>query len=164
MAATKSLLIVAVVAVVIALGMFVFVTDAPAYAGTNAATCNNCHMMDAAYENWYHGGHERVTECVDCHLPHDNLIDYYFEKAKTGMHDVYAFSTGTTPVMIRAKPETKKIIQANCIRCHEDTVDAILMVPMPFDRQCWDCHPTMAHGQRGISLVPYQDSGLYPIK
>ena len=161
---TKLPLIVAFSAAVLALGMFVYVTDAPAYAGTNAAICNNCHVMDSQYENWYHGGHRNATECVDCHLPHDNMVDYYIAKARTGLHDVYVFSTGTTPQLIRAKADTKGIIQSNCIRCHKSTVENIMLGPQPFDRYCWECHRSVAHGKRGISIVPYQDSILYPSK
>jgi cytochrome c nitrite reductase small subunit len=161
---TKSPLIIASSAFIIALGAFVFITGAPAYMGTDAATCNNCHVMDSQYENWYHGGHSNVTECVDCHLPHDNIIHYYIAKAETGMHDVYVFSTGTTPELIRAKANTKTIIQSNCIRCHKSTVDDIMQGPQPFDRHCWDCHRSVSHGQRGISISPYQDSSLYPAK
>lgn len=161
---TKLPLIIAFAVFIIALGMFVYVTDAPAYMGTDAATCNNCHVMDSQYENWYHGGHRSVTECVDCHLPHDNIIHYYIAKAETGMHDVFVFSTGMTPDLIRAKANTKLIIQSNCIRCHKSTVDNIMQGSQPFDRQCWDCHRSVAHGQRGISISPYQDSPLYPTK
>jgi len=150
-------LIVGVAALVIALGMFVYVVEPLAYMGAEAATCNNCHVMDGAYENWYHAPHEKVTECVDCHLPHDNVVNYWFEKGKTGMHDVFYFSTGQTPEVIRAKPETKAIIQANCIRCHQDTVESIVMGAQPFERQCWDCHRSSAHGERGISVAPRQD-------
>jgi cytochrome c nitrite reductase small subunit len=28
--------------------------------------------------------------------------------------------------------------------------------PMELDRYCFDCHRSAAHGQRGISLLPYQ--------
>ncbi len=166
MSTIRMLSIVAVVAAVIALGLFVYVTDAPAYAGKNPATCNNCHVMDAAYENWFHGGHETVTVCVDCHLPHDNFVHYYYEKARTGLHDVYTFSSGGTPLLIRAKPETQQIIQNNCIRCHTDTVDGLLAWPQgqAFDRHCWECHRTAAHAARGISIAPRQDADLYPVK
>src|SRR5512138_2665186 len=144
------LAIVAAAAAVVALALFAYVTDAPAYAGTNPATCNNCHVMDSQYENWYHGAHAERAECVECHLPHQNFIAYWIAKGQTGMHDVYYFSTGQTPEMIRSKAETKQIIQDNCIRCHESTVDSILGGPMAFDRNCWDCHRNVAHGARGI--------------
>jgi cytochrome c nitrite reductase small subunit len=159
----KSLLI-GFLALVVALGTFVFVAEPLSYMGTEATTCNNCHVMNTAYENWYHAPHEKVTECVDCHLPHDNFINYWFEKGKTGMHDVYYFSTGQTPELIRAKPEAQAIIQENCIRCHQQKVEDILMGPQAFDRKCWDCHRSVAHGQRGLGLSTYQDSIVYPVK
>jgi len=52
-------------------------------------------------------------------------------------------------------------VQGNCIRCHEDAVETIMMGAQPFDRNCWDCHRNVAHGPRGISITPYQDSTLY---
>lgn len=158
---TKTPLIIAIVAAVVALGVFVLVTDTPAMMGSSAEVCANCHVMDAVYENWYRASHGNWTECVDCHLPHENVFAYYFAKGKTGMHDVYVFTTGQTPVMIRANEDTKKWVQANCIRCHEDAVETIMVGAQPFDRSCWDCHRNVAHGPRGISIAPFQDSSIY---
>lgn len=155
---------IAIAAAVIALGIFVFVTDAPSYAGTDSETCNNCHVMEPMYENYYHAAHQRVAECADCHLPHENLIAYYFEKGRQGAHDVYVFSTGTTPEMIRANEHSREIIQSNCVRCHQETVETVMMGAQPFDRMCWECHRDVAHGPRGLSNSPFQDSTLYPIK
>jgi cytochrome c nitrite reductase small subunit len=157
-------LLVAVSAFGIAMGIFIYDSDALAYAGTQAETCNNCHVMDPMYENWYHAPHEKWTECVDCHLPHDNPAVYFFEKGRQGFHDVYVFSTGQTPAVIRANENSRAIVQKNCIRCHADTVDSIIMGDQPFKRFCWDCHRDAAHGQRGISNQPHQDSAIYPVK
>ncbi len=157
-------LIIGTAVLAAALGVFAWVTDAPAYLGSNSDTCNNCHVMDAAYENYYHAAHERWAECADCHIPHDNFIHYYFYKGKSGMHDVYIFSTGQTPELIRATQQTDEIVQANCIRCHTGTVESIVLGAQPFDRYCWDCHRSVAHGKRGSSASLYQDSVLYPNK
>lgn len=161
---SKYIYLIAIFAAVVALGTFALVSEAFTYAGTRAETCANCHVMDDAYENWYHGPHEKWTECVDCHLPHQNAVIYYIEKGRTGMHDVFVFSTGQTPEVIRAKPETKAIIMENCIRCHKNTVEAVVMGPQANDRYCWECHRNVAHGARGISLLPLQDSALYSNK
>ncbi len=155
---------IAITVAVIALGFFVYVSDAPAYAGKSPETCANCHVMDSQYENWYHAPHEKVAECVDCHLPHENVVAYYLEKGRQGAKDVYAFTTGNIPAAIRASKKTKSIIQSNCLRCHAGKVESIVMGPQPFDRYCWDCHRSVSHGTRGISLVPYQDSTIYPVK
>lgn len=157
-------ILIGILALVVALGTFMFVAEPLSYMSSRAATCNNCHVMDAAYENWFHAPHEKVTECVDCHLPHDNPFSYWFEKGRTGLHDVYFFSTGQTPDLIRAKPETQAIIQDNCIRCHTNTMADILTIAQPFDRYCWDCHRSVAHGPRGLSLYSNQDSVIYPAK
>ena len=151
----------AIAAAAVAFGLFIYVSGALAYAGTSASTCNNCHVMDSQYENWYHAAHADSTVCVECHLPHDNPINYYVAKARTGLHDVYYFSTGQTPELIRAKPDTQRYIQANCVRCHRSTVEDILSGPQAFDRNCWDCHRSVAHGARGMSVVPYQDAMIY---
>ena len=161
---TKTPFILAITVAILALGFFVFVTDAPAYGGHAPETCNNCHVMDSQYENWYHAPHEKVAECVDCHLPHDNMAVYYLEKGRQGMKDVYAFVTGNIPVAIRASDKTKGIIQENCLRCHDNTVENIMLGDQPFERYCWDCHRSASHGERGASIVPYQDSTLYPTK
>lgn len=146
---------------VAALGIFAWVTDAPAYLGHEASTCNNCHVMDAQYENWSHAAHARAAVCTDCHLPHQNFVSYYLYKGYSGMKDVLSFTFKTYPAAIRATAQTDRIIQANCIRCHAGTVDAILAGAQPFDRDCWDCHRSVAHGERGLSLSPYQDVEVY---
>jgi cytochrome c nitrite reductase small subunit len=158
-------LLIALAAFVLAMGVFVATTDALTYAGAHAETCANCHVMDSMYENYYHAAHEKWAECADCHLPHENIVAYYFEKGRQGAHDVYFFSTGQTPEMIRANEHSQEIIQSNCLRCHENTVEDIMMAgAQPLDRNCWECHRAVAHGERGISTVPYQDSNFYPVK
>jgi cytochrome c nitrite reductase small subunit len=142
---------------VLTLGIFIYVTDPVSYMGNDPTTCANCHVMDSAYEDWYHGPHGRSVLCSECHAPHDNLIVYYYVKTKLGLRDVYAFSTGQIPALIRASAATKKTVQANCIRCHAATVENIMAGTQPYDRECWDCHRTTAHGERGLSLLPRQD-------
>jgi len=156
--------IVAIVVAALAMGYFAFVTEAASYGGSAPETCANCHVMDSQYESWYHGAHENWAKCTDCHLPHDNFAVYYAEKGRQGAKDVYAFVTGNIPVAIRASDKTKGIVQENCVHCHEDSVESIVMGAQPFDRYCWDCHRDIAHNARGGSGLPYQDSSLYPTK
>src|SRR5512134_2212527 len=65
----KHPLFMAGAAAAVALGLFAFVTEAPAYAGTASETCANCHVMDSMYENYYRAAHHQWAECADCHLP-----------------------------------------------------------------------------------------------
>jgi cytochrome c nitrite reductase small subunit len=154
-------LIVGIVIFLAALGIFAWVTGAPAYLSHEPTTCNNCHVMDAQYENWYHAAHAQFAVCTDCHLPHQNIVSYYLYKGYSGMKDVISFTFKTYPDAIRASQQTDKIVQANCIRCHTDTVENIVAGAQPFDRTCWSCHRSIAHGERGLSLTPYQDKEVY---
>jgi len=147
---------IGIIAVLVVIGVGLYATDFTAYLGNDPNTCNNCHVMDAVYENWFHGGHALVATCNDCHTPH-SLIPKYITKAKSGYHHVTAFLFNTYPDAIRAKEESKEIVQENCIACHEETVATIIASPMEFDRNCFDCHRTSAHGVRGSSMYPYQE-------
>jgi cytochrome c nitrite reductase small subunit len=148
-------LLIGVLALLAVIGVGLYVTDFTAYLGNNPTTCNNCHVMDAVYESWYHGGHKLWANCSDCHTPHD-LIPKYIVKAQSGFNHVSAFLLGHIPDAIRAKESSLQIVQENCIRCHEEAADNIINGPMAFDRYCFDCHRSVSHGERGISTLPYQ--------
>ena len=150
-------LIIGVVSLLAVEGVGMYVTDFTAYLGTNPTTCNNCHVMDAAYEGWYHGGHQQWATCGDCHTPHA-FIPKYIVKAESGYRHVSAFTLGHMPDAIRAIPATHEIVQENCIRCHAETVANIVDSPMGNDRNCFECHRDVAHGDRGVSILPYQHS------
>jgi cytochrome c nitrite reductase small subunit len=151
-------ILVGMIALAAVVGVGLVATNFTAYLGNNPTTCNNCHVMDGAYEGWFHGAHQAWADCTDCHTPHA-FIPKYIVKAESGYHHVTAFVFGNIPDAIRAMESSRKVIQANCIRCHKDAVEAIIAGPMAMDfgRYCFDCHRTVAHGERGISLLPYQD-------
>lgn len=151
----KYVVMVIVLTLIVVVGIGMYVTDFTAYLGNNPTTCNNCHVMDAVYESWAHAGHARWASCNDCHTPHA-LIPKYIVKAQSGYHHVTAFISNSIPDAIRAKPSSKDVVQENCIRCHEETVSAMIDNIVPLERYCFDCHRTVAHGERGISLLPYR--------
>jgi cytochrome c nitrite reductase small subunit len=144
-------LTLAALAVVGAVLLGLQTTNFTAYLFDDPATCNNCHVMGTVYEGWYHSQHRQWATCNDCHTPH-SLIPKYLTKAQSGMHHVFAFSTGGIPDAIRAKPSSKAIAQENCLRCHEETVSEISDGQMDAGRYCFDCHRADPHGIRGVSL------------
>ena len=156
-------IITGLVALIAVLGVAAYTTNFTTYLGDDPTTCNNCHVMDGAYEGWFHAGHGRVASCNDCHVPHD-FFGKYTTKAISGFNHVYHFTTGNIPVPIRAKDSTKAIIQANCIRCHTETVSAIADGQMDSERYCVACHRDVAHGECGLSLLPYQDTTTVEIQ
>lgn len=152
----KIALIIGIVALVVVAGVGLYITDFTAYLGNYPATCNNCHVMDAVYEGWFHGSHRAWAVCADCHTPHA-FIPKYITKGVSGYHHVSAFALGNIPDAIRAKEDSLEIVQENCVRCHFDTVEDIYAVAMDSDRYCFECHRNVSHGERGVSLLPYQD-------
>jgi cytochrome c nitrite reductase small subunit len=152
-------ILIGIVALVAVAAVGLYVTDFTAYLGNNPATCNNCHVMDYVYEGWYHAGHAEWTTCNDCHTPHA-LIPKYFVKAKSGYHHVTAFVFGNIPDAIRAKEASREVVQENCIRCHSETVSNLDWetgyTSHDPQRFCFECHRSVAHGERGISILPYQ--------
>ena len=160
----RIVLVVGLVSLAVVLGVGMWATDFTVYLGNDPTTCNNCHVMDAVYEGWYHANHQSWATCVDCHTPHD-IIPKYLYKAKSGMNHVTMFSLGHIPEPLRAAEDTKRIVQGNCLRCHAETVsevaDGVMDPEAVGARYCSECHRTVAHGERGITILPYQDKGLY---
>jgi len=160
----KSVLVIGLVSLIVVVAVGMWATDFTVYLGDDPTTCNNCHVMDAVYEGWYHASHQPWAGCTDCHTPH-SFIPKYLYKAKSGANHVSMFTIGHIPEPLRAKPETDRIIQANCLRCHAETVseigDGVMNPGLTGDRYCFECHRSVAHGPRGITILPYQDKGLY---
>ena len=126
-------------------------------------TCKQCHpgqaedVTGSAHYRMASEGNSNTPVCADCHTPHA-LIPKYIVKAQSGYHHVTAFVFGNIPDAIRAKESSKEVIQENCIRCHEKTVEDVADGQMDAGRYCFSCHRSVAHGERGISILPYQDA------
>jgi len=116
--------------------------------GTSDASsyCIRCHVMQSEYEAWVHSGAHRRKECVDCHLPNENQAVHYLWKAIDGMKDLLVFHSGKIPEQIKISSHGEKVLQANCIRCHETTVMLIDQ-----ERKCWNCHRRTTHLHTGIT-------------
>jgi cytochrome c nitrite reductase small subunit len=109
-----------------------------------ASFCASCHVMESEYEAWFHEGAHRRVNCVDCHLPRDNIADHCLWKSLDGMKDTVVFYSGSVPERIEASDHARRVVQSNCIRCHETSVEMI-----DNDRRCWDCHRRMVHLRSG---------------
>lgn len=106
--------------------------------------CVSCHSMEAEYEAWMHSAHSRKM-CVDCHLPNENKAVYYLWKSMDGLKDVIVFYSGSVPDHIKISSHGEKVLQTNCIRCHET---AVMLIDKK--RKCWDCHRRVSHIHTGI--------------
>lgn len=106
--------------------------------------CVGCHPMESEYEAWIHAGAHRRIKCVDCHLPNTNLAIHYIWKSIDGAKDAIFFYSGHVPEIMRLSGHGEKVLQANCVRCHETTVSLI-----DTDRHCWNCHRRVSHTRSG---------------
>jgi cytochrome c nitrite reductase small subunit len=148
------------------IGLFAFafyISKAYSYLSDNPKTCVNCHIMAPQYATWTHNSHRQYANCNDCHVPHNNLINKYYFKAKDGMRHASMFTLRLEPQVIRIKEASQKVVQNNCIRCHinlltdEPIRDLTLEAHLSRnERQCWSCHRETPHGRvNSLSSVPY---------
>jgi cytochrome c nitrite reductase small subunit len=128
-----------------AVGLFVLLGPPRLLAKSEAPDfCASCHVMEAEYEAWRHEGAHRRINCVDCHLPHENVPAHYVWKSIDGLKDMVVFYSGTVPEFIKASDHARKVLQSNCIRCHETSVEMI-----DNERLCWSCHRRLVHVSSG---------------
>lgn len=158
------------VATMIGLGLYVLrLSNAASYLSDDPQACVNCHLMTPQYVTWNHSSHREVAHCNDCHVPHNNVFNKYFFKAKDGLYHASVFTFRAEPQVIKAKAASAEVIQDNCIRCHTDQVTDAKMAGFVedhhgkrTDRTCWECHREVPHGRiKGLSAVGLQ---LDPIK
>jgi cytochrome c nitrite reductase small subunit len=97
--------------------------------------------MAGHYAGWQAAPHHLVATSNDCHTP-AGLVSKYVVKAKNGYHHSMAFTLGGYPEVIRARPESAAVVEANCRRCHEDLVDEIAHGG---GVNCVRCHPSVGH-------------------
>jgi len=145
------------------LGTFTYIvyeSKAPSYLSVESKTCANCHVMLSAYNTWSLSSHRENANCVDCHIPHENIVRKYAAKAADGGRHAAIFTTGTYPEVIRATDSARSTVQQNCVRCHEPMLlpnpmhNADLVSEAAPDRTCWECHRNVPHGL-GNSISTY---------
>jgi cytochrome c nitrite reductase small subunit len=131
------------------------------YLSDDAEACVNCHIMTPQYASWVHSAHREVTNCNSCHVPHDNIFNTYYFKAKDGMRHATIYTMRAEPQVIFIKPAGVKVVQENCVRCHHETVleDRIKVNYVNHyrtDRLCWDCHRHTPHGRvNSLASTPH---------
>jgi cytochrome c nitrite reductase small subunit len=95
-------------------------------------------------------------------VPHNNVFNKYFFKAKDGMRHATMFTLRLEPQVIQIHDAGKEVVQDNCIRCHINllTDDAVkpLTAQAHFvrsERKCWECHREVPHGRvNSLTSVP----------
>lgn len=126
-----------------------YVSNAASYLSDDPATCMNCHVMGPQHASWRNSSHREHATCNDCHVPHDSVVNKYLFKAKDGIRHASLFTIRgknqhQTVQMLEAG---QKVVQQNCLRCHAQHLgDTHLVSPEGTDRNCWECHRQVPHG------------------
>jgi cytochrome c nitrite reductase small subunit len=134
--------------VLIGLAGFTFrYAEGLSYFSTDPQACANCHIMQSQYDSWQKSSHHSVATCVDCHLPHD-FVGKYIAKAENGYHHSkgFTFQDFHEPIMIKGK--NNRILQNNCVHCHEALVDRLTAAAQHGEDapRCVHCHGDVGHG------------------
>lgn len=135
----------ATIGAAIGLGLFTFVyARGSSYLGNDPAACANCHVMNEHYAAWQKSSHHAVAVCNDCHAPPRGLAKYWV-KAVNGYNHSYAFTTGNFPEPLQITPPNRRVTEAQCRRCHADTVAAMGQAS---ELSCIRCHDSVGHRVR----------------
>ncbi len=143
--------------------VIVVISKAPSYLSDRPEVCMNCHVMRTAYSSWQHGSHREVATCVDCHVPHNNIVSKYLFKAQDGLRHSFMFTFRLEPQVIRIAQAGINAVQENCKRCHATQVQFTALRDATGkgarhgdNRLCWECHRTVPHMQAAsLSASPY---------
>jgi len=151
-------------AVLTGLVLFSFhISNASSYLGDKPETCVNCHLMAPQYATWAHSSHREKTNCNDCHVPHNNVLNKYYFKAKDGLRHATMFTLRLEPQVIFIHEAGREVVHKNCVRCHEELLTDIKLRAYNtvthsnrMERKCWDCHRETPHGRvNSLSSVPW---------
>ncbi len=145
-----------------------YVSNAGSYLSDSPQTCVNCHVMAPHYTTWFHSSHREHATCNDCHVPQDNFVNHYVNKAQDGLRHAWIFTMRDEPFVIRIHEPGMDVVQQNCLRCHEHTnhrVSAfegtVAKARAGEQKLCWDCHREVPHGAVTSSAsTPYTNVPL----
>jgi cytochrome c nitrite reductase small subunit len=138
------------IGVFIGVGMYTFhYAEGFSYVSTEPRVCANCHIMRPQLDSWQKSSHHKAALCVDCHLPHD-FIGKYIAKADNGRRHSTGFTFQNFHEPITITEKDSRILQKNCVRCHEPMVQDLVMVGQPDSNtiNCVRCHEGVGHGER----------------
>ncbi|WP_299109567.1 cytochrome c nitrite reductase small subunit [uncultured Tenacibaculum sp.] len=131
------------------------------YMSDDPLACVNCHVMTPMYNSWMHSSHREQASCNDCHVPHDNVLNKYYFKAKDGLFHASVFTARAEPEVMFMREASQEVVQNNCIRCHMQQVTQVKYdgwlenhKENRTERKCWSCHQELPHGTvHGISTI-----------
>ncbi|GBD36387.1 Cytochrome c-type protein NrfH [bacterium HR36] len=121
-----------------------YYAEATSYLREDPQACINCHVMREHYDGWQKAGHHTVAVCNDCHLPHDTIGKWWAKMRNGFFHSkAFTFQDFHEPILIH--PWNQRIVRRNCVECHQELVQHLLLAGQP---DCVRCHQAAGHGPR----------------
>ena len=134
--------------------------------------CGSCHSHKPIVDSFKadkHGGNNRVgltANCVDCHLPHDNMAHYVLAKSKAGLIDIGIEFFGNPDAIdwqSNRKNSENYVYDSGCLTCHtnlEKATEGNMRALLPHrdyfsgrtDSKCVTCHNHVGHKNLGLYL------------
>jgi cytochrome c nitrite reductase small subunit len=145
---------VALIAILIGAAVSTFdYAEGTSYLSDDPRACINCHIMRDQYNDWARGPHHARATCNDCHVPHTSALAKYLVKAEHGYRHSKGFTFQDFHEPIRLQADGVRIVEANCVRCHEELAGGIVHASALARNGgqsgalgCLHCHAGMGHG------------------
>ncbi len=167
--------------------VFVLGTNRAVQVTSTTEYCQSCHIHTGADEAWLQSPHY-INEsgvrvgCVECHLPPKGNFRHFSTKAKTGLHDFFAYHFRDSASFDWERKQQLEhavniVFNESCEKCHENLFPkgltdeggkAHLYYDMNADKldlQCINCHldaghflPNYKHGKLADIQMPRMDS------
>ena len=110
--------------------IILFISNKAIHVTSTDDYCMSCHIHPTADAAWKKSAHFYnksgvKVHCVECHLPPKESSAYLLTKAKTGLHDLYAFYTKDSSSF---NWENKRLLEhavkivynESCLKCHQN--------------------------------------------
>ena len=66
--------------------------------------------MRSEFATWQHSSHREVAVCNDCHVPHNNVFNKYYFKAKDGLRHAAMFTLRMEPQVIKMHEAGQEVV------------------------------------------------------
>ena len=121
-----------------------FLTQAWVYFSNDPYACTNCHVMEESVSSWLASSHHATALCYDCHAPR-SAGARQISRATNGIRHGWVFTFGAGEVAHLLREESSRIVEKNCIRCHEGLFGGP-GAERASGGTCTRCHRAVGHG------------------
>lgn len=126
--------------------IFIIILVASLTVSSNAQFCNQCHLLNQAYQTWKESTHKKIN-CLDCH-DEPGFLGFVLGKAR-GLNNLAAYISKNYQL-----PLSTTVKNSSCLRCHQPRMTKTLEVRgirvshKEINQAgffCTECHTALVH-------------------